>query len=223
MGSKFRPSSERSRVTSPENTITISRSTWTTNPNTLSISPIVSAWAAGAPCRWKKRTFTATRAAELGTASAMNWIAYSSAITGPSRSGRVVAPSVPNDCATGTSGTMTRPAHNQAVSAFLSSSTTWSIPTLAIAVKTKYAASSRRAIVSTEPIVTRRSGSIFGRLGPRLGRRPVPDRVQVVPRVLQRPSRGTAEGRGLDVREDLGQPVGTDGRPAPPAPTGRRR
>jgi hypothetical protein len=97
----------------------------------------VRACAAGAPCRWKNRTFTATRAAELGTASAMNWIAYSSAMTGPSRTGSVVAPSVPNACATGMIGTTTRPAHSQALSACSSSWTTWSIPTFEIAVKTK--------------------------------------------------------------------------------------
>ena len=138
MGSKFRPSSERSRVTSPENTITTSRSTWTTNPNTLSINPIVSAWVAGAPCRWKKRTFTATRAAELGTASAMNWIANSSAITGPSRSGSIVAPSVAERLRHGNERNDDQ-ARPQPIRCrpFSISSTTWSIPTLAIAVKTK--------------------------------------------------------------------------------------
>jgi hypothetical protein len=46
------------------------------------------------PLRPKKRTSRASLAAELGTAKAMNWMAYSSMRTGPNRSGRNDAPSV---------------------------------------------------------------------------------------------------------------------------------
>ena len=60
----------------------------------LSIMPMVTAPAAGTPTRSKKRISSATLAAELGTASAMNWIPYWSMRIGQKRILLRVAPRV---------------------------------------------------------------------------------------------------------------------------------
>jgi hypothetical protein len=76
------PSPEVSSDTSPDNAMTISSKIWMKNVLRLSIIPIVTAPAAGTATRSKKRISRATRAAELGTARAMNWIPYWSISTG---------------------------------------------------------------------------------------------------------------------------------------------
>ena len=88
------PLPPRSRDASPDRLITRMSRTWTTNPQTLSITPMEIAAPASMPLRPKKRTSRASLAAELGTASAMNWMAYSSMRTGPNRRGRNEAPRV---------------------------------------------------------------------------------------------------------------------------------
>ena len=74
------------------------------NPQTLAITPMESAAPASMPLRPKKRTSRASLAAELGKASAMNWMAYSSMRTGPYRRGRNEAPRVAKACTIGTTG-----------------------------------------------------------------------------------------------------------------------
>ncbi len=68
-GSELSPMSSRSRIC-------------TTNPLTLSTTPIETAAAAASPKRWKKRISRASRAAVAGAAIARNWIAYCSMSTG---------------------------------------------------------------------------------------------------------------------------------------------
>ncbi len=51
-------------------------STWITKVLKLSSMPIDSAPAPGTPTRSQKRTSSASRAAELGTAREMNWTPY---------------------------------------------------------------------------------------------------------------------------------------------------
>ena len=66
------PEEERIRLASPESVMVKIRGIWMTNPLRLSIRPIESAPPVSTPLRWKNRTSSATRAAELGTASWMN-------------------------------------------------------------------------------------------------------------------------------------------------------
>src|SRR6476660_10033453 len=82
------------------------------------------------PARWKKRTLSATRAAELGTARAMKRIANWRPITGPRRRGRGQAPIVENASATCTSGETRSATQIHPASAFDSSEVRVSIPTL---------------------------------------------------------------------------------------------
>ena len=93
-----------SRDASPDRLIITMSRTWTTNPQTLSITPMETAPPASMPLRPKKRISRASLAAELGTARAMNWMAYSSMRTGPNRRGRNEAPRVPTACGTGITG-----------------------------------------------------------------------------------------------------------------------
>ena len=102
-----------------------------TNPQTLAITPMESAPPPSMPLRPKKRTSRASRAAELGTASAMNWMAYSSMRTGPNRSGRNEAPRVATAWAIGTIGESSVAAASHSRSAPLNSSTRLASPTLA--------------------------------------------------------------------------------------------
>ena len=99
---------DRSRLASPESVMTRINRIWITKPLTLSISPIESAPPVSTPCRWKNRTSSATRAAELGTASWMNWTAYWSMRTGANRRSRTDAPIVENPCGTCESGARSR-------------------------------------------------------------------------------------------------------------------
>src|SRR4249919_4160400 len=87
---------ERSRLASPESVMMRIKRIWMTNPLRLSIKPIDSAPPVSIPLRWKKRTSSATRAAELGTASWMNWIAYWSIRTGRYSRSATEAPIVEN-------------------------------------------------------------------------------------------------------------------------------
>ena len=97
--------------------ITRIRTIWIAKPLTLSISPIDAAPPTSTPWRWKNRISRATRAAELGTASAMNWIAYSSISTGPNRTGRSDAPIVEKAWETWTTGVSRSAAQSHTVSA----------------------------------------------------------------------------------------------------------
>src|SRR5918993_2717127 len=72
----------RSRDASPDRLITRMSRTWVMNPQTLAITPMEIAAPPSMPLRPKKRMSRASLAAELGTASAMNWMAYSSMRTG---------------------------------------------------------------------------------------------------------------------------------------------
>ena len=90
----------KSSVASPERLITRISRICTTKPQTLSITPIETAPPESMPLRPKKRMSSATRAAELGRASATNWTAYSSMSTGRNRTGLIEAPIVPKVCAT---------------------------------------------------------------------------------------------------------------------------
>ena len=103
------------------------------NPQTLSITPMEIAAPPSMPLRPKKRTSRASRAAELGTARAMNWMAYSSMSTGPNRRGRNEAPRVATACATGTTGDSANATTNHPRSAALNSSIRLASPTLASA------------------------------------------------------------------------------------------
>src|SRR5436309_5287563 len=85
----------------PDRLITRMSTTCVTNPQKPSIAAIEIAPPASTPLRPKNRTSRANRAAELGIASAMNWMAYSSIRTGRNRMGRNDAPSVPKASATG--------------------------------------------------------------------------------------------------------------------------
>ena len=87
----------------------------------LSIMPIVTAPAAGTPTRSKNRISRATRAAELGTARAMNWIPYWSIREGKNRNGYVVAPIVENACGTCATGVSAIAASSHALSALWNS------------------------------------------------------------------------------------------------------
>ena len=69
-------------VARPEIVMTMINRIWMQKPLKLSIIPIDTAPAAGTPTRSKNRISRATLAAELGTASAMNWIPYWSIRTG---------------------------------------------------------------------------------------------------------------------------------------------
>ena len=105
--------------------------TCVTNPQKPSIAPIEIAPPASTPLRPKKRTSRANRAAELGMASAMNWMAYSSIRTGKKRIGRNDAPSVPNARATGTTIENPSAIASQTKSADANSSIRLSRPTFA--------------------------------------------------------------------------------------------
>ena len=105
------------------------RSSWIANPDTLSIAPTAIADVRESPTRWKNRISSAMRAAELGTASWMNQIAYWSISTGPNLTGRMHAPIVEKDCATPTNGTANNAAINHGRSALRNSSTRVSSPT----------------------------------------------------------------------------------------------
>src|SRR5215216_7901963 len=70
------PLSPRSRDANPDRLITTMSRTWTMNPQTLAITPMESAPPPSMPLRPKKRTSSVSLAAELGTASAMNWLPY---------------------------------------------------------------------------------------------------------------------------------------------------
>ena len=124
---------DRSRLASPDRVMARIRRICTTNPHTLSIRPIETAAPDSAPLRWKNRTSRATRAAELGTASWMNWIAYSSISTGTNRTGRMDAPIVEKVSATWTTGASSSAASSHVPSACLSSSTRVWRPTSAMA------------------------------------------------------------------------------------------
>jgi hypothetical protein len=76
------PPRDRSSVASPDRLMMAINSSWTTKPQTLSITPIDTAPPGSTPLRPKKRTSSARRAALLGTASWMNWMEYSSISTG---------------------------------------------------------------------------------------------------------------------------------------------
>src|SRR5262249_36808221 len=73
---------EKSRLASPESVMIRINRICSTNVEKLSINPIEIAPPASTPLRWKNRTSSATRAAELGTASEMNWTPYWSIRTG---------------------------------------------------------------------------------------------------------------------------------------------
>jgi hypothetical protein len=83
------------------------------------------------PLRPKKRTSRASLAAELGTASAMNWMAYSSMRTGPYRRGRNEAPRVAKACTVGITGESANAMTNHPRSAALNSSIRLASPTSA--------------------------------------------------------------------------------------------
>jgi hypothetical protein len=101
------------------------------NPQTLAITPMESAPPPSMPLRPKKRTSRASLAAELGTARAMNWMAYSSIRTGPNRRGRKEAPRVATACATGITGESASAPASQPRSAAANSSIRLASPTLA--------------------------------------------------------------------------------------------
>ena len=101
------------------------------NPQTLAITPMEIAAPPSMPLRPKKRMSRASLAAELGTASAMNWMAYSSMRTGPNRRGRNEAPMVATACATGTTGESANATASHPKSAPLNSSIRLSSPTSA--------------------------------------------------------------------------------------------
>ena len=103
----------------PESRITRITSICTMNPQTLSITPTAIAPADDIPTLPKKRISSAILAAELGTASATNWIPYCSITTGPNRTGLMQAPIVANACATPTVGESASASASQARSAFL--------------------------------------------------------------------------------------------------------
>ena len=104
---------------------------WITKPLTLSISPIESAPPVSTPCRWKNRTSRATRAAELGTASWMNWTAYCSIRTGANSRSRTDAPIVENACGIWETGARSSAVASHTMSAdFNSSQRAW-MPTFA--------------------------------------------------------------------------------------------
>ena len=104
-----------------------------TNPLRLSIKPIESAPPVSTPLRWKNRTSSATRAAELGTASWMNWIAYCSIRTGANSMSRSDAPSVENACGICEIGARISAVSSQAMFADFSSSHRLWRPTFASA------------------------------------------------------------------------------------------
>ena len=76
---------DRFRLTTPERRMTTIISIWIKKVLKLSSMPIETAPAPGTPTRSQNRTSRATRAAELGTASAMNWTPYWSMSTGQNR------------------------------------------------------------------------------------------------------------------------------------------
>ena len=95
---------------------------WIVKPLTLSTSPIEVAPPTSMPMRWKNRISSAILAAELGTASWMNWIAYSSMRTGPKRTGWIDAPIVEKAWKICTTGVSRSAAKSQTLSALCSSS-----------------------------------------------------------------------------------------------------
>ncbi|HSO56159.1 MAG TPA: hypothetical protein VL330_26225 [Actinomycetes bacterium] len=121
----------RSRDARPDRLITRMSRTWTTNPQTLAITPMEIAAPPSMPLRPKKRMSRASLAAELGTARAMNWMAYSSMRTGPNRSGRNEAPRISTACATGTTGESAKATASHPRSAARNSSIRLSSPTWA--------------------------------------------------------------------------------------------
>ena len=84
----------RFRLPNPNPMITMSKLIWATNPATLSSPPTAMAIVRSSPLRWKKRMFTATRAAVDGTARFTNVIAYSSNVSRPYGIGMGVASDV---------------------------------------------------------------------------------------------------------------------------------
>ena len=113
---------DRSRLASPASVMIRIRRIWITKPLTLSINPIESAPPVSTPCRWKNRTSSATRAAELGTASWMNCTAYCSISTGANSRSRTDAPIVENACGICDSGARSRAVAIHTMSADFSSS-----------------------------------------------------------------------------------------------------
>src|SRR4029453_2161416 len=130
------PLPPRSRDASPDRLITRMSRIWTRNPQTLAITPMETAAPPSMPLRPKKRMLRASLAAELGRASAMDWMAYWSMRTGPNRRGRNEAPRVATACATGTTGDSARATASHARSAALNSSIRLASPTLASAEMT---------------------------------------------------------------------------------------
>ena len=124
---------ERLRLTTPDRRITMIISIWIKNVLKLSSMPIEIAPAPGTPTRSQNRTSRATRAAELGTASAMNWTPYWSMSTGRTVISCRVAPIVEKACGTCANGVTINAARSQAQSACWNSLTMVSIPTSATA------------------------------------------------------------------------------------------
>ena len=156
------PRSDRVSVPKPASQITSNRNTSTTKPARLSTSPTATAGDVASPARWKKRTLSATRPAELGTASAMNRIANCNPITGPRRNGRGHAPNVENASEIQIDWEKSSAPHSQMLSACWSSSRSEARPTCEIAVMIAHAANTTTSTMSADPRVTRRSGSSFG-------------------------------------------------------------
>src|SRR4029453_18667050 len=125
------PLPPRSRDASPDRLTTTMSRTWMMTPETLATPAMESAPPASMPLRPKKRTSRASLAAELGTASAMNWMAYSSMRTGPYRRGRNEAPRVAKACTIGAGGENANATASQPRSAALNSSIRLASPTLA--------------------------------------------------------------------------------------------
>ncbi len=108
---------------SPETMMMTINRIWIVKPLTLSTSPIEVAPPTSIPTRWKNRISSAILAAELGTARAMNWIAYWSIRTGPYRTGWSDAPIVENAWKSWTTGVTRSAIQSQVLSALWSSST----------------------------------------------------------------------------------------------------
>ena len=106
-------------------------SIWIKKVLKLSIMPIDTAPAPGTPTRSQNRTSSATRAAELGTARAMNWTPYWSMSTGQNRIWCKVAPIVEKACGTCANGVTINATKSHAQSACWNSLTMVSMPTSA--------------------------------------------------------------------------------------------
>ena len=97
----------------------------------LSIAPIETAPALGTPARSQNRTSSASRAAELGTASEMNCTPYWSISTGQNRISCIVAPIDEKAWGTCESGESTRATSSHDHSASWNCSMIVSMPMLA--------------------------------------------------------------------------------------------